>query len=331
MVFRRPDIFILMFSIIVILVITPMTLLSAALGTPGTSFQDLLSYIFVLAVAIHLPTTSRDIQSMVIAFLVVVLLVVIVHYLVGGASAFYSSRFTGGAKNPNQLALYLAVAVTLSAWLPSVIHRAIVVGLAIFLGLASGSDAFLALIAASTLVFLVLAVLPPRAALVCLPLFLGVGLCVIAFTRIMDALLVQWGVADQGGSRVSLYVSAIEAWTDNAFSFLIGHGAGSFSGLYGPFGLAEAHNTVLDMAMVSGVLGLLLFPIYPLWTLLRSLSLNQRYAAAVFSGLVCFSLFHFVGRQPVFWVAIILFARQMDMVAPSLVPTRPHETMRPRR
>ena len=313
--FRQPQGFTLLLSLIVLLVIVPMTFFSAAIGTRGVSFQDLISYIFVLAVAVHLPTSRRDIQVMVAAFLVVLFATVTIQYLLGSSGAFYFSRFTGGARNPNQLALYMAVAVSLSAWLPGRMQRAVVVALSIFFGLASGSDAFLAFIAASVLALGILMVVPPRAALICLPLFLGLGLGIIIFTGVMETFLAEWGAADEGGSRVSLYSAAIRAWLDNPPSFLLGHGAGNFAGLNGPFGEAEAHNTVLDMATLAGVLGLFLFPIFPVWTLLRSLTLSQRYAAAMFAGLICYALFHFVGRQPVFWAAIILFARQMDIVA----------------
>lgn len=309
LIFLKPDGFTLFYLGIVILLITPMTLLSSAMATPGSSFRDLAAYFLVCAVLLTLPRAERDVKIMVMAFLCVLFLSITFHYLHGGSSAYYSSRFTGGAKNPNQLALYLAAAVVFSVCLNSNVARFSVVVLAFFFGLMSLSDAFLVFLFVSIAVFVALTIMPPRAVLYALPMLILLFVIVFVFTGLSETFLERWESADEGGGRAQLYISAIYAWLDTPFSMFFGHGAGSYSGINGPFEMAEAHNTVLDFASVAGIFGLLLFPVIPLWMIMRSMSKSYRFAPAVLMGLVAFAFFHFVGRQPVFWVSLVLITR----------------------
>lgn len=306
---RRPDDFTLFYSAVVVLVITPMTLLSLGMNTQGSSFRDLISYFFTCAVLLVLPRADRDVHTMVMTFLVVLFATIGFQFFWGDSSAYYFLRFTGGAKNPNQLALFLVVAVAFSACLPSATYRIGVVLLSLFFGIASSSDAYLVFVLVSILGFTTLIVLPPRAVVFALPLLLVMTYIAFISTGISEVLVQEWAVADEGDLRTQLWLFAFQAWIDSPLSFVFGHGAGSFSGIAGPFGMAEAHNTILDLATVGGTFGLLLFPALPLWMIVKSLSKNHRFAPAVFMGLIAYACFHFVGRQPVFWVSIVLLSR----------------------
>lgn len=306
---QRPDTLTLQYIAIVFLVITPMTMLSSAFNLPGTEFRDLVSYYFVCAVLLVLPKSEHAVRAMITTFIFVTFATIIAQYLIGGSNAYYSLRFTGGAKNPNQLGLYLVAALVLVIHVPQMWVRLVVAALAVFFGVASLSDAFLAAILVLPLVLLTLMILPPRAALYALPMLLLLGYIGLISSDLLDSLTRQWAYADQGGSRTSLYLSALKAWLDTPFSFMFGYGAGSFSGLNGPFQGAEAHNTALDMATIAGVFGLLLFPLMPLWFALKALGKKLRFAPAVLLALVAFAVFHFVGRQPLFWVTLVMMER----------------------
>lgn len=307
--FRKPDGLTASFLAILVLIITPMTVLSYAMNTPGSSFRDLISYYFVCAVLLTLPHAERDVRTLIKTFLVVLFVTIGVQYFLGGASAYYFSRFTGGAQNPNQLALYLVSATLLSACLPDTMYRICIVLLSLFFGIASLSDAYLISLLVTIIGFTTLTVFPPRAVRLTLPVLLFLSYIAITFSGLLEFFIEQWRIADQGDARTQLYFSALKAWMSTPFSFIFGHGAGSFSGINNAFGLAEAHNTVLDLAAVAGIFGLFLFPVRPLQIAMASLSRNYRFAPAVFMGLVAFAFFHFVGRQPIFWVSVVIYAR----------------------
>lgn len=306
---QRPDTLTLQYVAIVFLVITPTTMLSMALNLPGTEFRDLVSYYFVCAVLLVLPKSEQAVRAMITTFIFMTFATIIAQYLIGGSNAYYFSRFTGGAKNPNQLGLYLVAALVLLIHVPQMWVRLVVASLAVFFGVASLSDAFLAAVLVPPLVLITLMILPPRAALYALPMLLLFGCIVFISSGFLDSLIGQWEYADEGGSRAQLYLSALEAWLDTPFSIMLGHGAGSFSGIDGPFQGAEAHNTALDMAMIAGVFGLFLFPLMPLWFALKALEKKLRFAPAVLLALVVFAVFHFVGRQPLFWVSLVMVER----------------------
>lgn len=309
LVLHLPDTLPRNYIAIVFFVITPTTLLSSALNVQGTNFVDLATYYFICAVLLFLPKSEREVRVMITTFLFVTFATISAQYLFGGSNAYYSLRFTGGAKNPNQLAFYLVAALVLLIYVPQIWIRLIVAGCTVFFGLASMSDALLAAIMVPPLVFITLIILPPRAVLYLLPvllLFIFVG---ITSSGLLGNLTDQWESADEGGSRVKLYVSAIQAWLDTPFSIMFGHGSGSFSGIDGPFQLAEAHSTALDLATIAGVFGLFLFPFLPFWFGLTAISKNLRFAPAMLMALVAFASFHFCGRQPLFWVTLVMVER----------------------
>ena len=308
-IIEKPDTLTIQFIAIVCLIITPMTLLSSVMNLNGSSFRDLLSYFFVCAILLVLPKSQRDVSSMVVAFLLVTFFTICAHYFFGGSKSYYHSRFTGGAKNPNQLGLYLAVAMVMLVQIPNIWVRIIIAALAIFFGVISLSDAFLAGLAVSMSVFLLLTIVPLRIAPYAIPLFLIIGYIAVVNSALFDFFNAKWAHADEGGARFQLYQSALLAWFDTPLSMIFGHGAGSFSGLGRPFEGAEAHNTFLDLATIAGIFGIFIFPLRPLIIGFESVLKKQRFAPAVLLGLIAFGLFHFVGRHPTFWVALVILER----------------------
>ncbi|WP_435988089.1 O-antigen ligase family protein [Sulfitobacter sp. SH22] len=309
MFISRPDTLTLQYIGIVCLIVIPMTLLSSTMNVPGTSIRDLFAYVFVGAILLVLPQSNRDMRAMIVAFLFVAYATIIIKYLVGGSSAYYFSRFSGGAKNPNQLGLYLIASVCMVAYLPNLWARVGVISVAMFFGLASMSDAFLAAAFGGFSVLVMLRIFSPRAVLYLMPAVLLIGHITLVYSGLLDTLSARWAVADEGGARTVLYLSAIQAWSDSVFSMLFGYGAGSFAGFDGPFQGAEAHNTILDLATIAGIFGFFLFPLKPIWLAMNSLSKKLHFVPAVLAALIAFGLFHFIGRQPIFWVALVIIAR----------------------
>lgn len=309
MTLNQPDKLTLQFVSIVFFIITPITCLAAISNTAGMSFRDLVAYYFVCAVLLFLPKSKMDVRWLIGSFLFFTLLTVGLQYIFGGDASYYSIRFTGGAKNPNQLGLYLVVAMIFAAFLDHGMAKLLVAAVCMFFGIAALSDAFLVFAIVTMLVLTSLILLPPRTVLFLLPVFF-MGLYFTFLSTGVQSLLIElWTFADEGGARITLYLSAIQAWLVSPISAILGNGAGSFSGLRGPFGGVEAHNTALDFATVAGIFGLYLFPIFPVLMVLDSLSKGFRLLPAVLTGLIAFCLFHFVGRQPIYWVAIVLVYR----------------------
>lgn len=321
MIISRPDTLTLQFLGVVCVVVVPMTLWSTAMNVQGANVRDLFSYIFVCAILLVLPKSRRDMIAMIVAFLIVTYATIIMQYLAGSSAAYYFSRFTGGAKNPNQLGLFLVATIVLAMYLTNLWIRVCVFSLATFFGIVAMSDAFVAAVFAASVTAVMLRFFPPRAVLYFLPVLFLMIYVTFLDSGLIDYLGALWAQADEGGVRTDLYLSAIHAWSDSIFSILFGYGAGSFSGLDGPFQGSEAHNTALDLATVAGIFGLFLFPLIPLWMMKESLLMNSRIVPAALAALIVFALFHFVGRQPVFWVTLVVVVRMLNELPKASIRT----------
>ena len=112
---------------------------------------------------------------------------------------------------------------------------------------------------------------------------------------------------DQNKSSVrkTLWIHAYEAWLQSP---LIGHGPGAFSYLEDPAKKEEAHNLGFDMLTQVGIAGVLLFAALYLWLLLKAYQARDPYSLAVLIVLMLFSSAHFMLRQPVFSLYMIICA-----------------------
>lgn len=292
-------------------IVLPVTALNAFYNTFGIEFRDLLAYLLCALTIFALATQPERTREIALLTLVITLALVSLQYLFGDINtAWYAlTRFTGGAKNPNQLALYLVCLTLITA-----IHvrppllKAGCFGLLVFFGLASQSDAFLAYLALSMGILLLSLIVPSRFFLLVAPVTLLVLLLVgLWFLGDITAMLGnQWSAADQGGSRFTLYVNGLQAWLDNPLTFVLGNGAGNFSGLHAPFQGWEAHNTPIDMLTIGGLLGFVAIYFFPVKCALDVYRLDQRLVFACTVGLIGFTFFHFVARHPIFWITIFV-------------------------
>jgi len=110
---------------------------------------------------------------------------------------------------------------------------------------------------------------------------------------------------NKGGVRKTLWIHATEAWLQSPF---IGHGPGAFSYLEDPEKKEEAHNLAFDMLTQVGIAGVLLFAALYLWLLIKAYQARDPYSFAVLVALMLFSGAHFMLRQPVFSLYMIVCA-----------------------
>jgi hypothetical protein len=109
---------------------------------------------------------------------------------------------------------------------------------------------------------------------------------------------------DQGGIRFRMWADALDL---AKHSPIVGYGPGLHIRVpvVGSTALQEAHNTVLDILVISGLIGLSgLFGVM-CWSLYSSISNKRLYLFLILgSPMLVFMSFHYVGRQPLFWILL---------------------------
>jgi len=291
----------------VVLILLPLTAIHTIAGTEGSSFRDWLAYLLSALLVLAIAVAEVDTRMVVRSTIIFVLLFVGLQFLFGGEEAWYSARFTGGANNPNQLGLYIVCCMLLVTIADFKKHiTALLLVVAIFFGLRTLSDAFLAYMAAVVFLIFASSVAPKKyfpyvIVIFTLPLVV-VGLGVIV--EYSDSISNIWTAADEGGERSTLLVNGVEAWLSNLSSIIIGNGAGSYSGLDGPFQMSESHNTPIDILTIGGVVGLFVFYYTVFKNSWIAYGMDKRLVFVGSVGLIVFSLFHFVARHPIFWFTV---------------------------
>lgn len=291
------------------LILFPITLVGVLAETPGTSMRDWFAYALSLIFVLSLRVGRADASFIGRAFLCTLAVILLYQYLYGGSLVWFSNRFTGGAKNPNQLALYCACAALVSIvaferyW-----WRIISIGYFLVFGLLAKSDAYHAALAVVVALGAVSGVISRRHILSFgLLISLGAVVLVSAYGGVLDGFLGgEWKGADEGGERATLYVHGLMAWLHSPLSFFLGNGAGNFSGISRAFGGSEAHDTPIDLLTIGGLVGVIVLYWYPLRFAFQAYASRRVILLAFYGGLLIFSLFHFVARQPVWWFSIYI-------------------------
>lgn len=110
---------------------------------------------------------------------------------------------------------------------------------------------------------------------------------------------------NKAGVRKTLWIHALEVWK---LSPIVGHGPGAFSYLDSPEQRQEAHNLLLDMLTQVGVVGVVLFAALYLWLLAGAIKARDPYSITLLVILMVFSGAHFMLRQPVFTLYMVMCA-----------------------
>lgn len=297
------------------LVLLPVTSISIVADVPGASLRDFAAYAISFLLIYSVSVGNGDVNVVNKVFVTSLLLIITYKYLFGGFDAWYGGRFSAGAANPNQLALFIVCGILVStfcfrSWLAKV---ASIGGLLIY-GMLSQSDAF-----HLYLVFVFLALIgvwlfrkEKLAWAVLLLLLATTTLLLYEGSEIFHWFASEWSGADDGDSRLPLYVHGVQAWLSSPFTTLFGNGAGSYSGPDGPFGGWESHDTPIDMLSIGGVIGFYVLFRLPFRTILRAYSLRRLVLFSCGAGVIVFSLFHFVARHPIFWFSLFSLSKVLE-------------------
>lgn len=299
----------------------------------GNLFHDLLGYSLaavictLFAVEEDLPERVRVALPLVAAFTVLPLLAILA---TGGNLGIVSVnpwpselRFTGWARNANQVAMSLApvpfVGMLLFRRATSARGKILAVGVilgSLVMGVLTLSDALVVAWIATGAVAIVLGTWrklknrrgrywPLAGTYVILPVvglmaLLSLGPILLAFMGENVAAMLNNG--NQASVRVTLWINGLRALTHSP---LLGNGPGAYSGLDRPFQGSEAHNTIIDWAASTGLVGVLLYLALIGVVLRASIRTGSRPVLYLFVSLLVFSLTHHVLRHPLFWFYLI--------------------------
>jgi len=314
------------FLIYLVVCLLPSTILTGlgAWGTsidPAVAWRDYFAYVLSGFVIWCMSERRFDIASCARAFAVCTLAISLFQYQFGGPEAWYGMRFTGGAKNPNQLALYCVCGLAATAaHIRHPRYRWPLLAGFCAIGLLCRSDALTLTLMTIASVFTMAALFPPRY------LWMGVvavGVLVLYVavfaTTLPDALGDRWSDADQGGTRLTLLRNGLMAWRQSWWTVLLGNGGGAFSGKVAPFEGDEAHNTIVDTLATGGVIGAIALFWYPLQTAWDAYGRGKPLVFATMAGVLAFACFHYVGRHPVFWFTVLAVGTAAGQDSPAMV------------
>lgn len=247
----------------------------------------------------------------------VLLVVAFADLSIGFLDPWYGpSRLRGWSVNPNQMALLLVVLPPfLLQWMANIRPFVAKLGLSILLiasvvaGIATGSDALVVAWIGSALILVVsywyrYLARGRRTSSIWQILILAFVVLLLVVVgddvyrgvqRVVKEIYEKNG---QGETRLMLWRHGVLAIM---YSPIFGHGPGSQSGLSGPFGGAEAHNTLIDWGGSTGLVGVLMLLgllVSIGWRLWRN---GDLYGLSALAALVVFSQFHYVMRHPLVW------------------------------
>jgi O-antigen ligase len=109
----------------------------------------------------------------------------------------------------------------------------------------------------------------------------------------------------QGSERLLIWANGLKAI---AASPAVGLGPGAHSGRERPFLGLEVHNTYIDWGTNTGVLGVLFYLALLVWAGGRAWRAGEPWLVLALVALGVFSAFHFVLRQPAFWLYLTIVA-----------------------
>ena len=289
--------------IYLLIFMAPITFLNVYEEILGSSVRTLFALLYGSFIGFVASHTSHKDQKYIgygaISILVVTILIVIFQYDFKNVQ-----RLLFLSENPNQIALYALGAMFIISMGVKDTRLVIIGFIAAFLyGSLALSDSFFVSIFI-LLSFLFLKILLKGKfflilGLLWLSLFLMTWALVFPDNNFMQVFISLWNEADEGGGRVTLATNGITAFF---YSPIFGHGAGAFSGTEIPFMRFEAHNTLIDFLTMGGLIWV--FIVYaPFFLAARALFLENKFLLlGSLMAIMIFSLFHFIGRHPIFWV-----------------------------
>jgi O-antigen ligase len=111
-----------------------------------------------------------------------------------------------------------------------------------------------------------------------------------------------------GAEWTDRFVLWKNAWLVIKESLLFGYGPGPLSGLEAPFGGSEAHNSLLDWSMATGLIGVAFLVTLIICVAWRSLATGNTDLFFALGALSMFGMAHQVLRHPFVWAMLTLIA-----------------------
>lgn len=325
-------------------------------------FRDTFAYAFVFAFSATMAVTMTDAADRrLVNWRIVVIgsLSLSLQIAAGlgkvplpGVDPWYWDRLRGWAENPNQLGFFALFIALMGLHLADqattrleILKALGAIVPAFVAGLMSRSDSFIiGLIASGGLLVTLKSAAWLRdkemapslrgaavaLALLALPLaiIMSVPFASAALSRIERVSNQVYDDNDQGDTRLHLWAEAIDKGVQSA---LVGFGPGphltSKSFKRPPPDKFEVHNTLLDLLTQGGIVAMAGF----LWisgtALLAAMRAGHPALAGLVVGLLVFSMFHYVLRQPIFWFGIVFCllgaTRSVQTLSPRLSGRRP--------
>jgi O-antigen ligase len=265
-------------------------------------------------------------------------------------SWYYDVRFIGWATNANSLALLLVANPFLLLYLlqQEVNLRAktwyfTLIIITFVIGIATNSDALRMGWVGGGLVMVIVAILgltagknQTKAAFLNKSIAQIFILILIFFPSILflifsapDKVSVVDNVYNEGGQgseRIILWTHGLMALSHSP---LFGCGPGAYSGLAGPFGDFEAHNTFIDWSVSSGIIGLATYITLLGWICWHSWRNKSAIMLGAITSLILFSMTHYTIRHPSFWLYLMVIAQiSTHPVTTSNYLNKPHKYLR---
>lgn len=286
------------------------------------AIHNLIAYGFSFLVCLTLSlkdqmvTMNQKIKTtvsfgIVIFFILLVYAKLIDSRLFGISLMYGSARFSGGANNPNQLALFVS---TLPMWSlhflsekkysnKKKLYWFLLFASSIIIGLFTGSDAiysaWILIIALAFIRVIGNRIKMPFNIIILLTTFI-VGLAIILLSpESILHLLNKIKEIDRDRSRLALWRMGLSTGLESP---VVGYGFGAGVNGFGDIQM-EAHNTYIDLFIQAGSFGvaLLLMLIFRIYYSAKNniYSLLSMFCIFVYAGA------HLVIRQPIFWVNIM--------------------------
>jgi O-antigen ligase len=133
-------------------------------------------------------------------------------------------------------------------------------------------------------------------------LLLVSGLGYFFSKEISSAISEMYNEGSQGETRLKLWFNGIEAAYNSP---LFGLGPGAHSGLTAPLSDFEAHNTFIDWASSSGLIGLTSYIAFTFWVGCKAWLRGYMALVAALIALIIYSSFIYVLRHILFWFYLI--------------------------
>ena len=301
--------------------------------------HDIGAYCFCLAITAMLVRELADeahrrrivqvILSVSLGGLLLQLLQGLGLFSVPGTEPWYYNRLQGWSENPNMLGLLSAFIVLLSLFgIESATSRREILlslvtgGVALLTGFMTRSDSFALSILVGGSLWLGMQTwtrltmrghsISSTMAALCFfsaPVFLlaAAPFAPAAMSAVETYTTNMYDDNSQGETRLNLWREAVGKGME---SQLLGYGPGphltSKSFKRPPPDKFEAHNTFLDIFTQAGLVGVLAFVVLIGVTFASAIRAGMAPLVALASGLLIFSMFHFVIRQPIFWFGLVL-------------------------